>query len=228
MGDKQIAGNKSLDAMIKYCYKFIEDKDRQKFTIKFNKQCNDSIQVMHTFRELLLGAYIGVNGFMVKYERSVKNKTPDWSVFDTNSKLIGIVELVNVEIDLQTKIDIKQQICQKGHASYWVDRNKDNTYRLYSSIQKKAQTYKDLVNKLGIFYIIAAFTEFKLKIYFKDELYPYLFNRDENLFKQYPEVSAVLCFEDAGDQYYFDTALNPLALRMLPFPIKYLQKAHKG
>jgi hypothetical protein len=228
MENSRIAGNASINAMINYCLEYITDKDKQKFRSKFRKQYQDNTQVMHTFRELILGAYLGMNGFTIRYEKVVDGKTPDWCILDTKSNLIGIAELVNLEIDLETAIDIKEQVSKKGHASYWADGRADNTYRLYSHIRDKAEAYKDLVGKLEIFYIISAYVDFKLKIYFKEELYPYLFGKDDSIFKQYPEVSAILFFEDDGDKYIFLNALNPMVLRALPFPIGFVTKPRVG
>jgi len=57
----QIAGNKSLNEKIYHYFKYISGEDAKKFVNKFSSQ--DEEQVMHTFRELVLGAYLASNGF---------------------------------------------------------------------------------------------------------------------------------------------------------------------
>ena len=58
----QIAGNKSVNETIYRCFGHICEKDVPKFVKKFRSQLNDNTQVMHTFRELILGAYLASRG----------------------------------------------------------------------------------------------------------------------------------------------------------------------
>jgi hypothetical protein len=213
----QIAGNQSVNQTIYHCFEYISKNDAIRFVTKFNKQKDNNTQVMHTFRELILGAYLNANGFNAKYELEIDKKTPDWCILNSNSIPVGIAECVNLEANIETSIDIAKQLSTKSHASYMQDAHKDNTARLLDRIQEKAQTYHDLVIKNKIFYIIATFVAFELKIDFRNEVYPYLFGENGNLFQQNPEVSAVLCFAENGPWYMFDNALNPQAVKPLFF-----------
>ena len=52
----QIAGSKRVNYAIYRCFEHLCDKDQQRFVRKFREQPHDSDQIMHTFRELILGA----------------------------------------------------------------------------------------------------------------------------------------------------------------------------
>lgn len=204
-----------MNYSIDHFFKYITNKnDQQKFISKFTKQFKypecPKIHFLHTLHELALGAYLDSSGLKVKHEHSVNLKKPDWSIFDTNCNLIGIVELANLEVDKESAIDIKNQLGTKGHASYWQDAHHNNTKRLYSRVGEKAEKYRRLVSDLNLFYIIAVFTAFEMKVY-EDELYPYLFNDPEGIFVKYPEIKAFFLIEENSPYYIFHKYLNPKA-----------------
>jgi hypothetical protein len=58
----QMAGNKSVDAMIYRCFEYICEEDERKLVKKFGEQPPDGPQVMHTFSELVLGGYLASAG----------------------------------------------------------------------------------------------------------------------------------------------------------------------
>ena len=215
----QIAESKKINYAIYRCFEHLCREDQQRFVKKFREQPHDSDQIMHTFRELILGAYLSSCGFKVRHEYSVENKTPDWCILDDKSTVIGIIELVNFHIDAVTENEIDKQIDAKGTAVYWRDANKDNVSRLYDCIRNKARKYKSLLDKLGVPYIIAVFPEFQIVIDFKEELCPCLFDENTGLFKEYPEISGVLYFEEIGGKYFFYYAVNPKASRVLPIGV---------
>ncbi len=78
----QLAENKKIDTAIYQCFEFICEEDERKFVKKFRQQPHDQSQVLHSFRELILGAFLASNGFEVKHDYAIDNKTPDWSIFD--------------------------------------------------------------------------------------------------------------------------------------------------
>jgi len=55
----EIAGNSSINQCIYRCFDYI---------------CKE---VMHIFRELILGAYLGFNNFKIRYEFKIKDLSPD-------------------------------------------------------------------------------------------------------------------------------------------------------
>jgi hypothetical protein len=64
----QIAESKKINYAIYRCFEHLCDEDQQRFVKKFREQPHDSDQIMHTFRELILGAYLSSRGFRVRHE----------------------------------------------------------------------------------------------------------------------------------------------------------------
>jgi hypothetical protein len=173
---------------------------------------------MHTFRELILGAYLSSKGFRVRHEYSVEGKTPDWCIMD-NGSAVGIVELVNFHIDAVTESEMIRQMQTEGIAVHWRDENKNNK-RLYYCIWDKMQKYQALTEKLRTSYIIGLFRDFLADIKFKD-VHACLYPDDTGhtgLFQIYRHVSGVLYFEDHSAQYWFRYEQNPNALRKFEVP----------
>lgn len=213
----QIAGSKKVNYAIYYCFEHLCDKDQQRFVKKFREQPHDSDQIMHTFRELILGAYLSSRGFEVRHEYSVESKTPDWCIFDNKSEVIGIVELVNFHIDAVTESEIAKRIKAKGIVVVWRDQNKNNDERLYYCIRDKMQKCQDLIEKLSVPYIIAIYPDFKAATDF-EEVFPCLHHNEFGLFQMYRHVSGVLYFEENAGQYCFRYERNPNALRVVALP----------
>lgn len=215
----QIAGNNSINAMIYRCFEYVCEEDKRKFVKKFQEQPHDSNQKMHTFRELVLGAYLSSKGFRVRHAYVIDNQTPDWSILDVEGQSItGIVELTSFHIDKATENEIEEQMRAKGIAGYWRDQNKDNVKRLYHVICCKAPVYKSLICKLQVPYVIGVFGEFKVAVDF-EEVCLCLFDEKTGLFDMYPELSGVLYFEESSGRYSFNYASNPNALQMIELPV---------
>lgn len=213
----QIAGSKKVNYAIYRCFEHLCNEDQQSFVKKFREQPHDSDQIMHTFRELILGAYLSSKCFRVRHEYSVESKTPDWCILDNRSAVVGIVELVNFHIDAVTESKIIRQMQTKGTAAYWRDGNKNNVERLYYCIWDKMQKYKPLTEKLGAPYIIGIFPDFIVGVKFK-EVRACLYPDDTGLFQMYRHVSGVLYFEEHSGQYWFRYEQNPNALRKFDLP----------
>jgi hypothetical protein len=210
----QIAGNKKMNETIYRCFKYIHEKDAQKFVKKFGEQPGEGPQIMHTFRELILGAYLASSGFNVSYEYSVDSSTPDWCVFDSASKLSGIIELTTFHTDQNIESEIKLAIQIKN---YWVGRMPPNDNRLYQSIWEKASVYKNLVERHCVPYVIAVYGDFSA-IIDMDELTPCLYNRETGLFRLYPTISGVLFFEVKNGKYHFKYFPNSHAIMETQLP----------
>jgi hypothetical protein len=99
----KISGNSSINQCIYQCFKYIRKEDQKKFLKKFRKNPHDSDEIMHIFRELILGAYLGYNNLKIRYEFNIDGQTPDWSVVTNNSKSECIIELVNFHMTMQQK-----------------------------------------------------------------------------------------------------------------------------
>jgi hypothetical protein len=214
----QMASNKHINELIYRCFEYIGEEDEQRFVKEFREQPRDSDQIMHTLRELVLGAYLGSSCFKVRHDCAVDTQTPDWCILDEKSVVTGIVELTNFHIDKATEDEIEAQMKARGVTGVWRDENKDNVDRLYHCIWHKAQVYRILVEKLRVPYVVAVFGEFRAAIDFEEEVCPCLFDDEFGLFEMYPEVSGVLYFEESSGRYSFSYAHNPNALRRVDLP----------
>lgn len=201
----KITDIKEVKNIINHCFEHLCEEDQQRFVRKLQEQSGNSDQEVHTFNELILGAYLSLMGFEVRYEYSVDNKTPDWCILDKESAVIGIIELVNFHRDKDTENKI-----DKGH-SFWSRENKNNG-RLYEGIWNKMQKYRALVEKLKVPYIIAICPDWRAGIDFQ-RLLPCLHHNESGLFQMYQDVSGVLYFEGNLEQYSFRYEHNPYALR---------------
>ena len=210
----QIAESKKINYAIYRYFEHLCEEDKQRFVKKFREQPHDSDQIMHPFRELILGAYLSSRGFRVRHEYLVEGKTPDWCILDNRSAVVGIVELVNFHIDAVTESEIAKQIRAKSIAVYWRDGNKNNVKRLYYCIRDKMQKYQALIVKLRVPYIVGIFLDFKVVVDL-EELRDCLYRNGTGLFQMYRHVSGVLYFEEDAGEYLFKYEQNPNALRDL-------------
>ena len=207
----QIAGSKSVNTMIYRCFEYISEEDERKFVKKFKDQMRDEVQVMHTFRELILGSYLASSGFNVSYEYSVDTATPDWCVLDDSSSLKAIVELTNFHLDKATEDAINEARQTKG---WWIGWTGLNDERLYQSIWHKAGFYKTLAEGFNVPYIVAVYSEFNAAVDI-EELNRCLFGEEFGLFGLYPAISGVLFFEEQSGPYKFTYLPNPNPLKRM-------------
>ena len=213
----QIAESKKINYAIYRYFEHLCEEDKQRFVKKFREQPHDSDQIMHTFRELILGAYLSSRGFQVRHEYLAGGKTPDWCILDSRSAVVGIVELVNFHIDAATENEISKQMQAKVIAVYWRDGNKNNVERLYYCIRDKMQKYQALIERLRVPYIIAVSPDRKIVVDI-EEVRDCLSPNDIGLFHMYRHVSGVLYFEENAGQYLFRYEQNPNALRKVELP----------
>jgi len=214
--DGQIAGNKKIDAAIKHCLGLISPQDARRFLKKFREQPHDEPQVLHTFRELLLGAYLASHGQRVEHDRRVNGRTPDWCILHEDGDVAAIIELVNFHADRTREKDMEQRGSGGG---VWVGMGIENAPRLYDRIQEKASAYKKLVESLGVPYVVGLFALFDA-IVDLDEVRQCLFDDDGDagLFGLHPQMSGVLFFEEAGGTYGFHYMPNPSPAREMDLP----------
>lgn len=215
MKKQKIAGNDSINDMIYYCFEFLEKEDTDKFLLKFNQQPHNSDQIMHTFRELVLGAFLSSSGYKVKYDFLYGGQTPDWCILDDNKNIKGLVELTNIHIDKTAENKIKSHLNNNSSIIYPRDEYKNNVNRLYQNILEKAQVYKELVRKNQLPYVVAIFIEFYLPINYEDELRPCLFDTQSGIFNLYPELSGVVAFEEKCGSYILKYFTNTNAIYSL-------------
>jgi len=219
-----LSPNTRLNSMIHLCFEYISMEDKQRFVLEFRRLSPASSQILHTFRELVLGAYLASTGIAVRYQSRIEGRTPDWSLLK-DGRLAGYVDLINFHIDRKTETQIEEQHQARRVAAYWRDENKDNAARLYQALQKKAQHYSQLAAVTGLPWAIALFPEFLSAVDFADDVLPSLVNPDSGIFPSYPSVSGLLYFEEASGTYFFNYTPNPVArisliLRSGEFPTR--------
>jgi hypothetical protein len=144
----QIAEGKRINEFIYHCFHILKESEIIKFVNEFHNQPHDKVQVMHTFRELILGAYLSQLGMQMSHNCVIESKTPDWCTLDEASQPKYIIELVNFHPDAETSTDIVTQIREKG---IWCNFVKPNTERLYNTIWEKASKYKSLVSRNNLY-----------------------------------------------------------------------------
>lgn len=214
----QIAESQAINAFIYRCFEELGENEQRIFVNKFRRQPHDRPEVMHTFRELILGAFLHAAGFPARYEKRLLGKTPDWVIVDADGTPLAIVELVNIHIDFKTELYLQKQR-QRGAAvmSYRRDGNANNPLRLYKSLQKKAEDYQELVTDLNLPYVITAFGGFETAFDGADVL-ACVEEEPGGLFALNPHVSGVLYFEENGGRYNFQYFGSPVSRRRLELP----------
>lgn len=201
----QIAGNQRINDKIYNCFESILEEDVLKFVKRFREQTHDQEQVMHTFRELILGAFLASKGFKVRYGYKVDGKTPDWCLLNNTCSLMGIIEMTNFHVDRLTENAQKWEMQARR---IWCDWMQPNNARLYQRIQEKADTYYQIIRKNNIPYVVSVFGEFSACLEI-EELRQCLFEDHGGLFKIYSILSGVLFFEELGGWYCFQYIQNP-------------------
>ncbi|MFI5379004.1 MAG: hypothetical protein ACHRHE_06895 [Tepidisphaerales bacterium] len=209
----EISGNHRINTMIYRCFDCIAEEDVRVFVRKFHQQAKDEDQVIHTFRELVLGAFLASSGFTVQYERPIGPKTPDWTIIDERHLPTCIVELVNFHPDATRDREIKQQL-NAGNVWCGFPSNVD---RLYSRIQEKAAAYKAAVEQADVPCIVSLFGDF-FAVVEHHEIRTCLFEKGTELFALYPEMSGLLFFQHGNGYYHFTYESNPVAARAFSLP----------
>jgi hypothetical protein len=210
----QIARSTSINAAIYRCFEYIPEEDEKAFVKKFGEQPHDQDQVMHTFRELILGAFLGFQGYTVRYDQSLGGKTPDWSILDENRTLRCIVELVNFHTERATEDEIKRHLRARN---MWCGWTGPHANRLYDRLWEKASKYTQLAEQMGVAYVIALFSEFNANIELA-EVQDCLSDKEKGLFSLYPSVSGLLFFEESSGRYPFTYIRNPDGIREIALP----------
>jgi hypothetical protein len=83
----RIAENASINAAIYRCFEYVSEPDAQTFARAFGRLPHDGDQIMHVFRELILGGFLASRGQRVAYDQRVNGQTPDWSIVEEDHRL---------------------------------------------------------------------------------------------------------------------------------------------
>jgi hypothetical protein len=207
--------NSSINRWIIRCFEEIHQDDVPKFVKKFRSEPHHQDQVMHSFRELIFGAFLARNGSNVRYDLEIEGKTPDWSLLSTDSELTGLLDVVNLHNCKAIEDEIRSGLKHRGTAGVWSDPEQE-TERLFSQLYSKSLVYKNLVNCLGLPYAIGLFQTFFIALDWSqiDEV---LNHEETGLFRTQPHVSGLLIGAD-GAGYNFHYVPNPHAMRPLELP----------
>ncbi len=208
----QIAAGSRVNAAIYRCFEYITEDDARAFVKKFAEQPHDQPQVMHTFRELIVGAFLCRERFPARHDIEIDGQTPDWSVMDPD--VTGVIELVNFHIDKATENEIGKAMAHRGAWAGWPGSNVD---RLYDRIWAKAATYKELRERRSIPYVVGVFGTFTACTTM-DEVEECLIHSEHGLFRLYPDLSGVLYFDESSGRYRFQYLSNPTAARPWAIP----------
>lgn len=162
----------------------------------------------HVYRELLFGAHLRRNGADWRYERSINGKTPDWSLYDENSRLMEIVDVLTLHQRKEKESKISTSLRSSGIYSGWIGIPADHIHRKFSD---KAGQYSELVEQTGIPYVLGVFGEFAASLS-PDEIQRVLYLQHDGWFKTFPKVSGVIYFMEKNFCYEFSYFPNPEAL----------------
>lgn len=209
----KIAASDSVNTAIYNCFSHLSEATARAYVEKFAEQPHDQDQVKHTFRELILGAFLASNGFVVESDRRIDGKTPDWTILEYGDPKC-IVEVTTFHTNKDTKDAIQTHLATAGFA--WVYQP-DHTGRLYQSIQTKYTVYKDIVETNNLPYIAGVFLDFDAAVN-PEQIDACLFDKEAGLFAAYHYVSGVLTFTETIATYEFTYLCNPHALRPYSLP----------
>lgn len=223
----QISESSKINHDIYEYFEYLSENDRRKFVKKFREQPHDENQVMHTLRELILGAYLASRGLHVEHDCRIDGKTPDWVTLNDESSPGGIIELINFHTDRNTEKDIERQLKDPDPwsvvetssgpvavASYWKEPNNS---RLYQRIKEKSDKYEHLAKKYNIPNVVAVFGDIKAGVG-AEEIRQCLFEDYGGLFRDCPTLSGVLFFKDSAGAYVFEFTKNPHGMNDIAIP----------
>lgn len=210
----QILNHDNSAALIKNSFEHLCSDDVKKFQKNFKD--HNGTQVVHTLRELVLGAYLKANGFFVRYEYVIEGETPDWSILSAQDEsVLCILELSSFHVDVETEKEINNKLSPGKMVVVWRDERKDNVDRLWHKLSEKAQKYKRLSTKLKLPYVLAVFPEFIASVDF-EEIRRCLLDTGDGIFLLYRYVSGLLLIQENSkshlSQYSFYYLENPKAL----------------
>lgn len=121
---------------------------------------------------------------------------------------------MNFHAPKATEDIVQQSMRKRGSATWGMEPNTD---RLYDRIREKAATYKELVERRGVPYIVAVYGEITVDIE-PDEVEECLTYPDSGLFALYPSLSGVVFFVERAGVYFFSYYSNPTATMPFEFP----------
>jgi hypothetical protein len=229
---EEFSGNPGLNDCIAACLWHLEAGDAARIARKLrsNAGAPDKREFLHTFRELILGAYLAHNGFRVRTFEKHDGKDPDWSIVDDGGTLRALIEVRSFHADQQTESRIDAALAAGQWAYAEFDEAK-TSQRFLQTIWEKCGAYKDLAKAKDVPYVIGCFGYFSNWLE-RSTVLENLHSPEFGLFRRpeddgYPDVSGLvvfdertsLCARDAvAHAYVFEYFSNPHATRPFEIP----------
>jgi len=204
-------GKNGVQATIPRALSYLSQRDQRIFLRKFKDQLSDEQQVMHTFRELLVGVFMTQQGHNPSYEPVVDGLTPDWRLGQDGAALVDVVNF-HVERAVEEQID---RTLEKG--LFWEGIIPDQSLRFRCSLRGKAGKYDNLVAQKQVPYVVFVY-EWRHAV-IERALVPEWLLRADGIFEEFPALSGVFHMYERGDcridlsaGYRFDYYANPKAV----------------
>ena len=180
--DPDERGNQHLQGLVRK----LHPDDAPSFVNKFTSQ--PLIARFHTYRELLVGAYLREQRIDVRYERAIDGQTPDWYLAAHDGAHDEILDVFTLHQRREKDIEISSSIADYCRWVGWITVPPDHIYR---KLTDKAGQYNNLVKRCSIRMVLAPFVEFTASIE-PEEMHHVLFERHGGWFATAPTVSGVL------------------------------------
>jgi len=139
----RLAGNDSINTRIYECFDAIDSRDVATFVRKLRTESDQ--QRFHTFRELICGAELAARGMQPRYEQSLGDSTPDWTIYDEQGTAKEIVDVVTLNPRYEVASDIAKSVRSGQIWTGWISTAPD---RLYAKLQDKFGAYSTLAEQL--------------------------------------------------------------------------------
>ena len=201
----QLAGNDAVNTLIYECFRVIDSRDRATFAKKF--RTGGDPQRLHTVWELVCGAELSRRGLKPRYEQALDGVKPDWTMYGDDGIAREIVDVVTLRPRFEVENDIAKSVRLRGAWSGWVTTPPD---RLYAKLQDKFGAYSAFAERRRLAFVVALFTEFMVPIH-TDEVGHVVNQLDGGLFREYPQVSGVIHFDQANGIFRFSSIVNASA-----------------
>jgi hypothetical protein len=213
----------TVTPLIQTALTHLSEQDERAFRKKFEEQWHHPEQYQHTFAELLTGVFVRGLGYRPGYERLVNGETPEWYFEGAGGRRDFIGEVVTSHAPKALEEEQNRSLQQKGSWGGWPGSGAN---RFYEWVQRKAGKYKDLVEKLGVPYVVFCSTlagpggYFFGPMIYKEEIEDALGSPEYGLFHAYPTLSGVyhVYWERGGFNfdYYTNLACSKHAALKLP------------
>jgi hypothetical protein len=201
----RLAGNDAINTRIYECFTVIDSRDAATFAQKFRRESD--AQLFHTFRELVCGTELFRRGLEPRYEQPLGGLTPDWTIYGEDRVAKEIIDVVSLRPRYQVEKDIAKTLGRGQAWAGWVTTAPD---RLYQKLQDKFGAYSTFAERERLAFVVALFSEFMAPIDTGeiDHVVNYLYG---GLFRDYPQVSGVIHFEQSMGTFRFSAISNASA-----------------